>query len=160
MAPVSEPASWREKRERILVLYGHACTYCGANNCKLNIHHRYYEAGKAIWDYPDETLDCLCDRCHGHADELRRRLARASGFLDVAQAERVIGYMEALVAKEFALMARSVGASSSCRAHCEFYQGVADAFEISEDAVLDLATTFEDKIPAIELTLSSQERTS
>src|SRR5690606_32483853 len=30
----------------------------------LNIHHKYYVKGKMAWEYDNESLITLCERCH------------------------------------------------------------------------------------------------
>ena len=90
---------WRLKREEVIDHYGEACTSCDSENGKLNVHHRYYESGKKQWDYPVETLDLLCDSCHGKADDRRRKIVEATGYLCAGETERATGYMRVLLAE-------------------------------------------------------------
>ena len=63
-----EDPRWKAKRKRILERDNYRCTWCGrAEN--LQVHHKYYMRypdGKMAepWDYPDDKLVTLCDRCH------------------------------------------------------------------------------------------------
>ena len=38
--------------------------YCQEDMVKLNVHHKYYLVGRNAWEYPDDALVTLCDRCH------------------------------------------------------------------------------------------------
>lgn len=38
--------------------------YCTEDMVKLNVHHKYYIFGKNAWEYGDDLLITLCDRCH------------------------------------------------------------------------------------------------
>ncbi len=57
---------WQEKRLRIMERAGFVCEWCGSAENELHVHHGYYERLDP-WDYPDETLYCLCDKCHQEA---------------------------------------------------------------------------------------------
>lgn len=83
---------WQEKRLRIMERAGFECENCGDNESILNVHHTYYERGLNPWEYPDETLRCLCDPCHGEADELRIKVLRQLGLLTDAQLLQVLGF--------------------------------------------------------------------
>jgi hypothetical protein len=64
---------WQEKRLRIMERAGFRCEMCGSDDKKtqLHIHHGYYRRGADPWDYPDDTLWCLCEACHEVAGELK-----------------------------------------------------------------------------------------
>lgn len=47
------------------------CEGCGDTESQLQVHHGYYEKGKEPWEYEDDTLWCLCDRCHEDAHKDR-----------------------------------------------------------------------------------------
>jgi hypothetical protein len=55
---------WQEKRLEIMNDANFTCERCGSKEKTLNVHHRYYEKGKKPWQYPNESLDCLCEDCH------------------------------------------------------------------------------------------------
>jgi hypothetical protein len=56
---------------------GWTCKSCGASGkgVTLNVHHAYYESGKAPWEYPTGTLVTWCEDCHGKIHEAQKRLA-------------------------------------------------------------------------------------
>ena len=64
---------WRSKRVQILERDKHRCILCGSIQ-SLQVHHRQYhfieeqQQFKAPWDYTDNLLITLCEKCHqrGH----------------------------------------------------------------------------------------------
>ena len=57
---------WQKKRLEVMERDGWTCQSCNAAGAgvTLNVHHAYYEAGRAPWDYGDETLVTWCEDCH------------------------------------------------------------------------------------------------
>jgi hypothetical protein len=123
-------ARWREKRRAILDRADHRCDNCGAEDTRLNIHHRYYEAGRKDWDYPDETLECLCPKCHGDADEKRRRLNRSMGYVN--SPDRARGYMDAIAVES------SAGDTFVRVENYDHAWGIGDAFGLDAENVIGL----------------------
>jgi hypothetical protein len=56
-------SEWYEKRELIKLRDLNKCTKCNSRD-KLAVHHTYYKNGLKAWEYPDESLITLCDKCH------------------------------------------------------------------------------------------------
>jgi 5-methylcytosine-specific restriction endonuclease McrA len=55
---------WHAKRKRIFTRDGFKCTVCGAT-ANLQAHHTYYYSQRTDpWDYPDESLITICEKCH------------------------------------------------------------------------------------------------
>ena len=65
---------WQKKRLKIIEEAGFECQNCGSKDDTLPVHHLYYEKDKAAWDYPEEALQCLCEKCHKEAKELQALL--------------------------------------------------------------------------------------
>ena len=129
--PMKTSARWARKRREIIERDGDECAHCGERGTRLNVHHRYYESGKANWDYPSNTLTALCPKCHGRADELRRDLARATGPLHEPLAERALGYMQGL-----ALQDGEVDGDRLRVLTWEHAEGIGDVFAVRADDVL------------------------
>ena len=55
---------WQEKRSRILRRDLYTCVVCQTKSRTLHVHHLEYKDGKRPWEYPDDMLVTLCDRCH------------------------------------------------------------------------------------------------
>ena len=62
---------WQRKRLEILNRAEFCCEGCGDSESQLQVHHGYYEKGKEPWEYEDDTLWCLCDKCHETAHRVR-----------------------------------------------------------------------------------------
>lgn len=54
---------WLNKRKHILYRDKYQCSTCGSK-FHLNVHHLFYVDGVEPWDYPDDTLVTLCQKCH------------------------------------------------------------------------------------------------
>jgi hypothetical protein len=55
---------WFELRKRIIERDDEKCVDCGDSDVKLHVHHMWYEYGRKLWEYPDESLKTLCVECH------------------------------------------------------------------------------------------------
>ena len=87
---------WQVKRLEIMERAGFECEHCGDgdNSKQLHIHHKYYEKGKTPWEYPDESLVCLCGDCHKQVEELKLDLLKVA---DISDYGRIIGYAKAQI---------------------------------------------------------------
>lgn len=83
---------WQKKRLKIMERARFACEYCDDTETRLHVHHTYYEKGKLPWQYPDESLRCLCETCHKDEHNQRDRLKRLAGSLGSGRLEILIGY--------------------------------------------------------------------
>jgi hypothetical protein len=72
---------WQKKRLRIMERSKFECEECGSKTTTLNVHHSYYEKGLKPWEYPDESLHCLCEPCHVEAGDWRKAMDRQIGRL-------------------------------------------------------------------------------
>lgn len=60
--------NWQKKRLEILSRDNFQCISCGSNDKELHVHHRWYQFGKEIWDYPDSCFETLCHECHEYIE--------------------------------------------------------------------------------------------
>jgi len=67
---------WQKKRLEIMERDKWYCQSCGkgGEGVTLNVHHVYYESGKAPWEYPSECLITYCEDCHTKRHERQNRL--------------------------------------------------------------------------------------
>jgi 5-methylcytosine-specific restriction endonuclease McrA len=72
---------WQQMRLRVMEREGFTCQDCEDKTATLNVHHTYYEKGNAPWEYPEDSLHCLCETCHKRAEAERILLLKAAGAL-------------------------------------------------------------------------------
>ena len=92
---------WIRKRNRILSRDNNTCQFCGAQDRYMHVHHKYYEEGKKPWEYEDDALVTLCNKCHNTVTEDSRDLYDT--FLRTRNAMRKFGFSDSVF---FALLER------------------------------------------------------
>jgi hypothetical protein len=55
---------WIVKRNFIVDKANAICEDCGKKNVPFDVHHCYYIYGLEPWQYPYDSLRCLCRECH------------------------------------------------------------------------------------------------
>ncbi len=55
---------WQKKRLQVFARDKWACLDCGATSKELQVHHKWYLAGKRPWEVPMQALVTLCVTCH------------------------------------------------------------------------------------------------
>lgn len=83
---------WQRKRLEAMALAEFACEACGDVETTLNVHHTYYERGHKPWEYPTESLRCLCEPCHEIAQAVQDSLKRQMGRLELGSIAEVLGF--------------------------------------------------------------------
>lgn len=72
---------WKNKSQSKKEWAGHKCQDCGSI-FNLEVHHCYYRFNLEPWQYPLDSLRCLCSECHnlrGKTEmEIRARMAELS----------------------------------------------------------------------------------
>lgn len=123
---------WQRKRLEIMEREKFQCQWCGDTKATLNIHHGYYKKGLKPWEYQDDTLYCLCERCHKvtskNMDDIRLRL----GMVHPRFLDRVLGY----------LLYLSIGPNFILIENSEFFYGVCEAAHIDYDEIIKNKGTF------------------
>lgn len=70
---------WQKKRLEILQRDGWKCISCKNEVNNLQVHHLYYTSGAMIWEYDDEALVTICEKCHEHYhDYMQKSIALIS----------------------------------------------------------------------------------
>ena len=88
---------WQKKRLEIMQRDEFTCQCCGEDEgVMLNVHHTYYERGKAPWEYPDDTLITYCERCHEEVTKATRLIHRSYARLDADQLMALADIVSAL----------------------------------------------------------------
>jgi 5-methylcytosine-specific restriction endonuclease McrA len=60
---------WQKKRLEIMQRDEFMCRKCFDKGSTFNVHHKYYIYNNDPWDYPDELLITLCEKCHDEEEE-------------------------------------------------------------------------------------------
>lgn len=55
---------WQKKRLQILELHNYTCEICGDTETQLHVHHSRYIKGRKIYEYDNDVLMCVCEKCH------------------------------------------------------------------------------------------------
>lgn len=56
---------WQQRKTSIQIRDQFTCQKCKVkDNSTVHVHHRHYITGRDPWDYPDDLLVLLCERCH------------------------------------------------------------------------------------------------
>ena len=67
---------WQKCRLELLNQANWQCWSCGNTEKTLHVHHKTYEKGKDVWDYPDSNFIVLCEDCHKLAHNILKNDAR------------------------------------------------------------------------------------
>jgi hypothetical protein len=62
---------WKDFRNKIFKRDNFECLKCGAKS-KLQCHHTYYVVGWKLWEYPDESMETLCEFCHNEFHKTKK----------------------------------------------------------------------------------------
>ena len=92
-----EHPKWQRKAAENKTRAGWVCQVCGADDRKLETHHGFYVYGRDPWDYPDESLFCLCDKCHKRADSQRKQMIYLFGHVHPRKYPLAIVQLKGLV---------------------------------------------------------------
>ena len=97
---------WQQKRLEIMERDKWTCRSCGASGegVTLNVHHAYYESGKAPWEYPSQSLITWCEFCHTkrHAmmKQMQEELITCTLTAAIGALQLTINYQEVFEAVE------------------------------------------------------------
>lgn len=86
---------WQKKRLKIMERDGFKCQMCRAADITLNVHHSYYTKGAKPWEYPDESLQCLCEPCHTFRHKQLAEVKALVGPLGSMELDVLIGFLKA-----------------------------------------------------------------
>jgi hypothetical protein len=104
---------------------GFACQECSAEDKTLNVHHTFYVRGRMPWEYPTDSLQCLCEECHEKRTEAVADLKLLIGKLDEHDLQRLSGYAKGLILCDW----DSVASESRVRIGSDAEsQGLADCY--------------------------------
>ena len=93
---------WQQMRLKVMERDQWQCQSCGdkGEGVTLNVHHIYYEKGKAPWEYDDDVLITWCEECHKSRHKLQKQLLKhLSKFTiwDLTSIEPILGCRELII---------------------------------------------------------------
>lgn len=88
---------WQKKRLEILQRDQFTCVSCVDIESELHVHHGYYAKGLEPWEYPDDTLWTLCNRCHKQAEAWLKEIHELIGLLHPEDLEFLCGDLQIVV---------------------------------------------------------------
>ena len=80
---------WQRRRLVVMERAAFKCEECGSGEAMLTVHHSYYQRGVEPWDYPDESLHCLCSGCHEERAQAERELLNNIGTWKAGEISRI-----------------------------------------------------------------------
>jgi len=84
---------WQRKRLEVMKAANFECCECGEGKKTLHVHHGYYEKDLKPWEYPDDSLHCLCEECHEKYSPWGIVLRREIGKLSPSHLEQILGHV-------------------------------------------------------------------
>ena len=91
---------WQKKRLLVLERENFCCENCGSDEKTLHVHHTYYESGIKPWEYPDESLHVLCEKCHADLHSMKTLFNRQIGKIGFLDIENLYGYALGIASRE------------------------------------------------------------
>lgn len=137
---------WQKKRLEIMSRDKFKCRHCHSEENTLNVHHSYYRAGCAPWDYPDESLVTVCETCHKKLEDLRVSFGEATS-MSTAKCEM---FRELLCSKTFIEFNDLLSFWVSALAHIRDSSALPQDIQLLRDATSRLVFTIESGITAAE----------
>ena len=65
---------WQKRRLEIMQRDDFTCQHCLSKNRTLTVHHKMYIKGRKYWEYEDDCLITLCERCHKYEHDYKNEL--------------------------------------------------------------------------------------
>lgn len=90
---------WQRKRLEVMNRADFKCEGCGADDKTFNVHHRVYRKGAKPWEYEDDELVCLCERCHLQCHSILEAIGRLLDRLTIDQRIDVLVHIAQLAKK-------------------------------------------------------------
>lgn len=86
---------WQKKRLENLDIAGWQCDNCGNKHNQLQVHHKQYIKGKNPWEYENEQLQVLCNKCHGDMHEMIDAIKTIISYSDIYEIFNLLkGYVD------------------------------------------------------------------
>ena len=84
---------WQKKRLEVFELNEFTCEDCESKTEQLHIHHTYYQRGLMPWEYPNDSLKCLCEDCHRTRQNLELDVQKELSKLSLCELDMFFSYV-------------------------------------------------------------------
>lgn len=88
--------NWQKRRLERLEFARWECESCGSPDDQLHVHHSQYLKGRKIWEYADNELQVLCEKCHSEAHATLDKIKAAMSVATTDQLEYLLGVLQGL----------------------------------------------------------------
>lgn len=86
---------WRERSAQVRSLHRNHCQVCGNADTKTEVHHKFYDWNRKLWEYSNEELTLLCVGCHDEIHVQINRLRRhVIGSLRPDQFKKIVDALQ------------------------------------------------------------------
>lgn len=121
--------NWHKKKLEILEKSGFECINCRSKEKTLDVYHSYYEKKLKPWEYPENSLYCLCGECYKKSRNIITLIKRQLENIELAYNERLFGYLYGLETLSYPMV--TIGVMSY-----EVAQGIGDCWKISPELII------------------------
>ncbi|WP_339137837.1 MAG: hypothetical protein WGN25_06785 [Candidatus Electrothrix sp. GW3-4] len=121
---------WHKKKLDILEKSGFKCISCSSNEKTLDVYHSYYVSNLKPWEYPNNSLYCLCGECYNKSQYIITLIKRQLRHIELAYNERLFGYLYGLETLTYPMV--TIGVMSY-----EVAQGIGDCWKIPPEVIIE-----------------------
>lgn len=89
---------WQRRKAEIMLRDNFTCQICGDTETTLNVHHIRYVKGREPWEYEDNELITLCEKCHEKRKSFEDINRRTIALLSLGiMKEEIIGLLQCAI---------------------------------------------------------------
>ena len=92
---------WQKKRLEVLSAADFQCQDCGSKENTLNVHHVIYHKGREVWNYTNDELMVLCEKCHETRHRLQSAMMVSMKRFNTPVLNQVLGYIHGIIFDEW-----------------------------------------------------------
>ena len=121
--------NWHKKKLEIIEKSGFECINCTSKEKTLDVYHSYYVDNLKPWEYPNNSLYCLCGECYNQSQNIITLIKRQLDHVELTYNERLFGYLYGLETLSYPMVA--IGVMSY-----EVAQGIGDCWRIPPEVII------------------------
>ena len=87
---------WQKKRLQVMERDKWTCRSCGerGEGITLNVHHIFYEKGRAPWEYDDDMLVTWCEDCHTSRHKLQKCILKSMANVGICSLTNIMPILD------------------------------------------------------------------